>query len=99
MELAPCQTGDFIHGLSDGPCWLIGSVMSQGVEYVGHTDHLGANRDSISLQSCRITAAVPVLVVIEGDLFRDLQNLGSAVSQNSATDGGVCLHESPFLSV
>ncbi len=55
----------------DRPCFLVAPLVRQGVVNIRQRDDPGAERDHFAANFARISAAIPLLVMIEGYLLRN----------------------------
>ena len=69
VELDAAQAIDFHCGLLNGPGRLIGPLMRQCVEHIGHTHNPADERDLFFSKATGVAAAVPALVMGQGDLL------------------------------
>ena len=72
--------------------------MSERIEGVGHRHDAGGQRNGLALESGAIAGAVPVLMVIERDPFRHLQESRRAAGQNLRADQHMGFHGVEFLA-
>ena len=82
---------------------FVAAFACKRVVHVCHGDNLRGNRNLIALETIRIAAAVPTLVVPAADLMRQIHQrfglLHTDVGQHRVTDGGVTLHNLPLFGV
>ena len=97
VELAAREPPDLFYGVRDGPGHLVGTGVGQRVEDVGHGDDTSAERDRVFGSVEGVAGSVPPLVMGEGDLFGELENLGAAAGEQrapSVTCVCICLNSS-----
>ena len=82
---------------------FVAAFACKRVVHVCHGDDLRGNRNLIALETIRVAAAVPTLVVPAADLMRQIHQrfglLHTDVRQHRVTDGGVTLHNLPLFGV
>jgi len=73
------------------PGLLVGALAGEGVEHVDDRDQAPGQGDRVAGQTLRVAGPVPALVVGEGDLLGDAQELGLPAGQDVGAGGRVAL--------
>src|SRR5688572_26687549 len=73
-------------------CLPVGTVAGEGVEAVRDRGNLALERDRAAHELPRITRAVPLLMVREGDRRAQLQQRAARAREDLVADPGMALH-------
>jgi hypothetical protein len=87
VEMFVCIVLDVIHRLLYRPRSFVRSDRGQRIENVGESDDTSGLRNGNVVQTIRVAAAIPFLVMRERDLAGQIQQVGLIVVQNMGTDG------------
>src|SRR5687767_13886308 len=82
VELATRDAIELLERLLFRPRLAVGTIVGERVEDVGHGDDAGAKRDLLALNATWVTRPVPMLVMREGNLFGQSQELRAPSGQN-----------------
>src|SRR5207248_6329075 len=86
---------DLLHRFSGGPALAVRPVVRHGIEAVGHRGDRSGLRDLVALETARIAAAVPALVVAAGDIGGEVGAV--AAREELAAPHRVLLDHHPFF--
>ena len=92
FELGAPTGDDVVDRVGRRPRQLVAMDRDQRVVHIGDGDETTAQRNRVALQGTRVAAAVPPLVVRDGDLGGQLDQRGLAAGEDGGADGRVCLH-------
>src|SRR5690348_16753388 len=92
VELPAALPVDLRDRVLHAPRVLVGTLLRQGVEHVRDRYDPAGKRDGVVRQA-GVAAAVPALVMAEGDLLGDPQDREAAARENARADRRVRLDE------
>lgn len=90
---------DVCQGLVHRPGALVGADRGQGIEHIGDRHHACGQRNGRAAQAQRVTAAVPLLVVGQGDGACQLQDAVLVRTDDLGANRRVLAHDLPFAVV